>query len=96
MLRYQGRLCIPDVDGLKNQILEKEHGSRYTIHPGLTKMYHVLRDIYWWEGLKWDIAVFIAKCPNFQQVKAKHLNSGSLQQEIQIPTSNREYINMEL
>ena len=64
MLRYQGRLCVPDVDGLRDQILEKAHGFRYTIHPGLTKMYHDLRVIYWWEGLKRDIEEFVAKCPN--------------------------------
>ena len=52
------------LDGLRDQILEKAHGFRYTIHPGLTKMYHDLRVIYWWEGLKRDIEEFVAKCPN--------------------------------
>ena len=37
VLRYQGRLCVPYVDGLRNWILEEAHGSRYSIHPGLTK-----------------------------------------------------------
>ena len=46
MLRYQGRLCVPDVDGLRDQILEEAHGSRYSIHPGSTKMYHDLREIF--------------------------------------------------
>ena len=64
VLRYQGRLCFPDVDRLRDRILEEVHGSRYSIHPGLTKMYHDLREIYWWEGLKRDIAEFVAKCPN--------------------------------
>ena len=36
--------------------------------------------------MKNDIAEFVAKCPNFQQVKAEHQNSGVLLQEIQIPT----------
>jgi len=38
VLRYQGRLCVPDVDGLREQILEEAHSSRYSIHPGATKM----------------------------------------------------------
>ena len=30
-LRYQGRSCVLDVDGLRGQILEEAHGSRYSI-----------------------------------------------------------------
>ena len=97
MLKYQERLCVPDVDGLRVRILAEAHGSRYSIHPGLTKMYYDLREIYWWEGLKRDIAEFVAKCPNCQQVKAEHLKLGGLLQEIQIPTwkwkdINRDFI----
>ena len=29
VLRCQRRLCVPNVDYLRNQILEKAHGSRY-------------------------------------------------------------------
>ncbi|WMV54619.1 hypothetical protein MTR67_048004 [Solanum verrucosum] len=32
----------------KREILEEAHGSRYSIHPGATKMYLDLREIYWW------------------------------------------------
>ncbi|WMV18993.1 hypothetical protein MTR67_012378 [Solanum verrucosum] len=70
VLRYQGQLCVPDDDGLREQILEEAHSSRYSIHPGATKMYHDLREVYWWNGMKRDIEGFVAKCPNCQQVKA--------------------------
>ena len=84
MLRYEGRLCVLDVDGLRDQILEEALGSRYSIHPGSTKMYLDLREIYWWEGLKSDISEFVTKYPNCQQVKTEHQNLGCLLQEIQI------------
>ena len=86
MLRYEGRLCVLDVDGLRDRILEEVHGFRYSIHSRLTKMYHDLREIYWWKGFKRDIREFVAKCPNCQQVKAKHQKPGGLLQEIQSPT----------
>ena len=38
VLKYEGRLCVPDVDGLGVRILEEAHGSRYSIHLGSTKM----------------------------------------------------------
>ena len=64
MLRYQEILCFPAVDGLRDQILKEAYGSHCSIHPGSTKMYHDLREVYWWEGLKKDIIEFVAKCPN--------------------------------
>ena len=61
-MRYQGRLCVLNVDGLSNQILEEAHGSRYSIHLGSTKMYPDLREVYWWEGLKKDMEEFVVQC----------------------------------
>ena len=59
-LRYHGILCLPDVEDFRNQILEEAHSSLYYIHPGATKMYHDLKEVYWWDGLKRDIAEFVA------------------------------------
>ena len=42
VLRYQGRLCVPDVGELRQHILEEAHNSRYFIHPNVTKMYRGL------------------------------------------------------
>ena len=66
-------IVVPDVDGLRDQILEESHGSHYLIHPGSTNMYHDLSEIFWWEGLKRDIAEFVAKFSNFQHVKVEHI-----------------------
>ncbi|XP_069152134.1 uncharacterized protein [Solanum lycopersicum] len=38
ILRYQNRLCVPDVDDLRTKIVTEAHGSRYSIHPGSTKI----------------------------------------------------------
>ena len=35
-LRYPGRLCVPNVDGLRERIIAKAHESQYAIHPGST------------------------------------------------------------
>ena len=62
ILRYQGRLCVPNVYGLQGRILDKAHELRYTIYPSSTKMYHNLKEIYWWNRMQKDIADFVAKC----------------------------------
>ena len=56
IVRYQDRLCVPDVDDLRTKIVAKAYGSRYSIHPGSTKMYHDLKNIYWWDCMKKDNA----------------------------------------
>ena len=65
-LRYQGRLCVPDVDELRTMILKEAQNSPYSIHLGSTKMYRDLREIYWWNDMKRDITEFVARCSNFQ------------------------------
>ena len=47
VLKYQGRLYVPKVDEIQERILEEAHNSRYSIRLGSTKMYHDLRDVYW-------------------------------------------------
>ena len=37
VLRFRGRICIPDNEGIKNMILEESHRSSLSIHPGATK-----------------------------------------------------------
>ena len=54
--RYQDMQCVPDVDDLRTKIVAEAHGSRYLIHPGSTKMYNDLKQIYWWDGMKKYIA----------------------------------------
>jgi hypothetical protein len=34
---------VPNGKALKKKILDEAHASRYSIHPGSTKMYHDLR-----------------------------------------------------
>ena len=41
-------------------------------------------EVFCLDGLKRDVAQFVAKCPNFQQVKVEHQKPSGLLQEIQI------------
>ena len=46
---YQGRLCVPNVDGLRNQILKEAHGSCYSIYSGSTKIKMTLGKCFGWK-----------------------------------------------
>ena len=64
VIRNQGRMCAHDVGELRQHILAEAHNSRYSIHPGATKMYRDLWKVYWWNDMKRDIVDFVSKCPN--------------------------------
>ncbi|WMV40704.1 hypothetical protein MTR67_034089 [Solanum verrucosum] len=83
------------VDELQERIMEEAHSFRYSIHPGSTKMYCDLREVYWWNGMKKDIAEFVAKCPNCQQLKVEHQRPGGLAQNIELLEWKWEMINMD-
>ena len=38
-LRYRGRVVVPQLTDLREEILREFHYSRFTVHPGGTKMY---------------------------------------------------------
>ena len=95
VLRIKGRVRVPRVDDLINTILTEAHSSRYSIHPGATKMYRDLKQHFWWSRMKRDIVDFIAKCPNCQQVKYEHQRPGGTLQRMPIPEWKWERIAMD-
>ncbi|GKC06584.1 putative reverse transcriptase domain-containing protein [Tanacetum coccineum] len=56
------RIWIPSVGGVRKLMMDEAHTSRYSVHPGANKMYYDLRDLYWWPGMKRDIAEYVSKC----------------------------------
>jgi hypothetical protein len=52
VLMFCDRVCVPNVLELKRQILEEGHRSSLSIHLGATKMYHDLKRLFWWPGMK--------------------------------------------
>ena len=79
------KLCVPNIRGLKKEIMEETDSSAYAMHPGSTKMYHILREHYWWRGMKKDVAEFVTKCLICQQVKLEHQRPAGLLQSLLIP-----------
>ena len=95
ILKFRGRLCVPNDEALKEKILSEAHRSNYSIHPGSTKMYQNLRQHYWWNGMKVDVAKHVAKCLTCQQVKAQHCKPGGLLQPLEIPEWKWEHVTMD-
>ncbi|XP_071928044.1 uncharacterized protein [Coffea arabica] len=95
ILRFRDRIVVPADEELRKEILQESHRSRYTIHPGVNKMYHDVKELYWWDGLKRDVAKFVQKCLICQQVKAEHQKPSGLLQPLEIPEWKWDHITMD-
>jgi hypothetical protein len=62
VLWYKGRICVPNVNELKDKILREAYECTYSIHPRGNKMYHDLKATYWWYSMKRDIVEYVALC----------------------------------
>jgi hypothetical protein len=77
VVKYKNRLVVPGNEELKRKILDEAHQSKLSIHPRSNKMYHDLRQLYWWSNMKQDITRYIAECDICGRVKADHLRKSS-------------------
>ena len=89
------RKCVLEYDELKRDIMEEAHSSAYAMHPGSTKMYKTLKEHYWWNGMKKEIASFVSRCLTCQQVKAEHQKPARKIQLLPIPIWKWEKITMD-
>jgi hypothetical protein len=95
MLWYKKRLCVPEVKEIRDLILHEAHDPAYSIHLECTKMYHDLKNRYWWYGMKRDVVEYIALCDNWQRVKAERQRPAGLLQPLKIPQWKWEEISMD-
>jgi hypothetical protein len=92
---FDNRLVVPKNDDVPQQILDEAHLSRYSIHLGSTKMYHDLKQHYWWTKMKNEIARYVARCDTCRHVKAIHMKTAGPLQSLPIPTWKWEDISMD-
>nr|GFB65422.1 putative reverse transcriptase domain-containing protein [Tanacetum cinerariifolium] len=61
--------------GVRTKIMNEAYKMRYSVHPKVDKMYYDLRDMYWWPGMKKEIAIYVSKCLTCAKVKAEYQRS---------------------
>nr|GFA07386.1 hypothetical protein [Tanacetum cinerariifolium] len=81
---FVDRIWIPSVSNIKKLIMDEAHTSKYSVHLGADKMYYDLRDLYWWPGMKKDIAEYVSKCLTYSKIKVEHQNTSRLLQQPKI------------
>ena len=76
-------------------ILNEIHKTPYSGHPGYQKTITMLRKDYFWPNMKNELAEYIAKCFDYQQVKTEHQHLAGLLQPLPIPSWKWEIISLD-
>ena len=92
---FLNRLFVSDDAQLREEVMREAHHSRFTVHPGETKMYHDLRRQFWWHGMKRDVASFVSKCLTCQQVKVEHQRPAGLLQPLPVAEWKWDHVTMD-
>jgi hypothetical protein len=95
VLWFNDRIVVPKDHKLRKQILDEAHLSKFSMHPGSTKMYQDLKQNFWWTRMKREIARYVSECDICQRVKASHLKTAGILQPLPIPSWKWEDISMD-
>ena len=75
--------------------MTEAHNTRYSLHPDSTKMCHNLKNRFWWNNMKREIAAFVSRCLTCQLIKAEHQKPLGLLQPFEIPEWKWEHVTMD-
>ncbi|KAI3503855.1 hypothetical protein L1887_32310 [Cichorium endivia] len=92
---FQRRIWVPKHGSIRNLLLEEAHKSKYSVHPGSTKMYLDLKPHYWWPTIKRDVATYVAGCLTCSRVKTEHQKPYGSLQPLPIPVAKWDDITMD-
>jgi hypothetical protein len=82
ILWFESILVVPKNTDLKKKILDEAHLSKFSMHPGSTRM-------------KREIAQYVSECDTCQRIKASHLKSAGALQPLSIPSWKWDDISMD-
>jgi hypothetical protein len=92
---FNERIVVPKDHKLRKQIIDKAHLSKFSMHPGSTKMYQDLKQNFWWTRMRREIAKYVSECDICQRVKTSHLKTAGILQPLPIPSWKWEDISMD-
>ena len=76
-------------------ILNEIHKTPYSGHPSYQKTITMLRKDYFFPNMKTELAEYIGKCFECQQVKTEHQHPAGLLQPLPIPSWKWEIISLD-
>jgi hypothetical protein len=79
------RLVVLEDPTPRKEIMDEAHLSKFSIHPGSSKIDQDLKGNFWWSSMKVDIAKYVSECDTCSRIKASHLKIAGTLQPLPIP-----------
>nr|KYP39590.1 Transposon Ty3-G Gag-Pol polyprotein [Cajanus cajan] len=95
LLFWKGRIVVPNVPAIQNQILQEFHSSPLGGHSGIARTFARVAAQFFWPGMNKDIKNFVQQCCVCQQAKTATVLPAGLLQPLPIPTQIWEDISMD-
>ncbi|GJS25592.1 putative reverse transcriptase domain-containing protein [Tanacetum coccineum] len=76
---------VPLTGDVRTLIMDEARKSKYSVHPGVDKMYYDLKDMYGWPGMKKYISLYVSKCLTCSKIKVEHQRPSGLLKQPEIP-----------
>ena len=67
LLWYDGKLYVPDVDSLRQNILYWHHDVPWVAHRGIETTLRAVHTSFWWPTIKEDVANYVRTCHGCQE-----------------------------
>lgn len=95
ILKYKGRIVLPNDPSLISGLLKEYHDSPVGGHSGDFKTYQRLASEWFWVGMRKQVAHYVMACEVCQQQKQSTLRPAGLLQPLPIPTQVWEDISLD-
>lgn len=94
LLKCDGRLAVVEDGSLRTRLIQEAHSTLQTAHAGIAKTTKILRDRYYWRGLRNDVQQYIRNC-RCQNLKAPRDKAPGLLHPLPIPNRPWQHISMD-
>jgi len=61
-IQFHNWVCVPVVEALKKKILDEAIILYILCYPGGNKLYKDLKQTFWWNNMKQEVADYMVKC----------------------------------
>jgi hypothetical protein len=79
VLRYNGRIYVPEEPAIRQEILSQSHDTRMAGHFGARRTQELISRLYYWPSLDKDVQEYVKTCAICQRNKApRHSKYGKL------------------
>ena len=92
---FKGRIFLEKEGEFAKRALAEGHQAPQAGHVGYKKTYNNIRKNFYWQGMKTDIARFVAECDTCQRQKVENIALPGKLQPLNIPNQKWEDISMD-